>query len=113
MLRSISSVVLAATLCSTAFITAPASAEDRSFTVKVAGLDLAKPAGVAELQHRVNRAVNNVCGDAETGNFAEIADRDHCRKMAAAAAQVRIAAVVSKAQQQAKVDASDLRIAAR
>lgn len=85
-----------------AVATAPASAETR--TVGSADLNLASPAGVAQLRHRVGAAITAVCGRAEGRDLAAMTDLHRCREAALASTTVDIAALVGKDRQVASVE---------
>ncbi len=86
-----------ATALTTGFATA-AFAEPRveaSTTVSYAGLDLASPAGQAQLARRIHSAAYHVCSRSSGSSLAEKLDELHCRTKAIADAQVRVAALTA------------------
>jgi UrcA family protein len=99
MLRAI---VIATLSLFAAIAAAPASAETR--TVGSADLNLASPAGIAQLHRRVGAAITAVCGRAEGRDLAAIADLHRCRGAAMASTTVNIAALVGKDRQAASVE---------
>jgi UrcA family protein len=86
-----------------AFTAAPvlaASPEAGARTISYADLNLATPAGVAALHHRIAAAVESVCGsyDGVTA-LAETMEIDQCRAAAQSAADQRVAAIISTSTQ--------------
>ena len=84
-----------ATALTTGFATA-AFAEPRieaSTTVSYAGLDLASPAGQAQLARRIHSAAYRVCSVSNGSSLADKVDEMHCRAKAIADAQVHVAAL--------------------
>ncbi|MGZ8310995.1 MAG: UrcA family protein [Allosphingosinicella sp.] len=61
-MNPIRSIALALVAGATLAAAAPAAATPASVPVSYAGLDLTSPAGIAELDARLDRAVREVCG---------------------------------------------------
>ena len=58
---------------------APALAQPPSATVRTADLDLATPSGVARLDRRIDRAVEEICGTAVAADLDGLAAIGRCR----------------------------------
>jgi UrcA family protein len=76
---------------------APASTATAS--VRYADLDLRTEAGVTELEHRIARAADRVCGPADLRSLADIELRDICRAKAVTDATPRVDSVVAMARE--------------
>lgn len=100
MIRIVAASALA--LVSITSLAAPASAE----TVKVGytDLDLSSAAGLKALQHRVNAAVDRVCGSADNRDLSAMAQMTSCRKTATAGTNRQIAAVIDMSKRSALRD---------
>lgn len=71
-----------------------------SVKVTYADLDLATPAGLHTLDHRISWAVSAVCGDADIRDLDSLSRVKSCRATAIAGTQVQIAAIVADRQHQ-------------
>lgn len=88
---------LATLVLSGAVTAAPAYEPAKSMQVSYAGLDLTKPAGQAELDRRIARAVNTVCDFGTTSPLVMRAEIRKCRAYAWQNAKARREAVVTAA----------------
>ena len=81
---SLSSVVLAASLCVGAQVFAAEPADGvRAETVKIGDLNLSSPAGVSSLYTRIHNAANNVCGNTADGRkLANLSAQKSCAAQA-------------------------------
>lgn len=77
MLKAICKTIAVLPLAALVLVAVPATAETYSVKVSYAGLDLTKPAGVAELDHRINRAVISICG---SGGEIDLVARNEVRR---------------------------------
>jgi UrcA family protein len=78
--------------------TGPSRTDASSAVVRYADLDLKTDSGVSELQHRIARAADKVCGPVDARSLAEIGLRDACRAKAIEAATPRLDSVVAMAR---------------
>lgn len=94
-IRTLTTVAtVAAALASASAIAAPT--ETKSRAVDYADLNLATPAGVATLHHRIAAAISAVCGGFEGGlTLEETMDIEKCRTNARAQADQRVALLLS------------------
>jgi UrcA family protein len=85
------------------FVTLAAATPLRAETVKVpyGDLDISSPAGAAELQARIHRAADRVCGQDDAGTRIQVAT---CRHQAVNSARAQLAL---------KTGRSDVQLAAR
>lgn len=92
----------------TAAVAAPAYDNARSTQVSYAGLDLTKPAGQAELDRRIARAISQVCDSSTNSPLAMRAEIRKCRAYAWQNAHARRQAVVTAA-----IEAKGVQVASR
>ena len=97
LLNRSAALLLAAGLALTFVPLSAASAQTRSVKVHAFDLDLATKAGQAELQRRIDRAVEQVCGSAAGARMDEILSYASCTKAAQSNAMSRYEAVVRTA----------------
>jgi UrcA family protein len=76
-----------------------ASAQTRIIKVHSYDLDLSSPAGQAELQRRINQAVDQACGSAAGARMDVIMARNACSKTAQVDAVAQYDAVVAARQE--------------
>lgn len=89
-------LILAAAVCSTLTVAAPALAGDhRTMAVSAAGIDLASPAGVAMLQARVETAARRVCAPEDWRDARQAADARECLVQAREKGRMQVAALTS------------------
>ena len=89
-------IVPALAAFSLAVIATPAAAEESSVVVHYDDLNLLSPAGVAQLESRIVRAVNRVCSESERRNLALWRFWNECRKQARQEANVQVARAIER-----------------
>jgi UrcA family protein len=100
MLAAAAAPALAAVTAVTAAPALAVSPEASARTVSYADLNLATPAGVAALHHRIAAAVETVCGSYNgVVTLAETVEIDKCRAAAQSAADQRVAVIISGSTQ--------------
>jgi UrcA family protein len=92
-------VSLSAALVLSVVPLAGSAAQTRSLSVHSTDLDLTSEAGRAELQHRIDRAVDRVCGPLVGVPLDQVHASADCSRTARAAAMNRYAAVIKEAEQ--------------
>jgi len=85
--------VLAAALASGFATPAVALEEPVAVTVDFADLDVADPAGVSVLTHRIGAAIDKVCARPDMRNLKAMAAWEECREEALAGAMEQLALV--------------------
>ena len=85
--------VLAAALASGLATPAIAAEEAVAVTVDFADLDVADPAGVNVLTHRIGAAIDKVCARPDMRNLKAMAAWEECREEALAGAMEQLALV--------------------
>lgn len=98
MYRPTSALLLSAALILASAPFAASSAQTRSISVHSYDLDLSTQAGQAEMQHRIQRAVDRVCGPSVGANMDDITASAACSKTAQASAMSQYQAMVKAAQ---------------
>jgi UrcA family protein len=91
-------VVLTAVLAFTAIPLSASVAQTKSIRVHSYDLDLATAAGQTEMKHRIQRAVDQVCGPAAGRGMDDIMARASCSNTAQATAMTQYDAMVSAAK---------------
>jgi UrcA family protein len=90
-------LLLSAALALTSAPFGAALAQTRSIKVHSFDLDLSTKAGQAELEHRIARAIDQVCGPSVGGRMDDIMAYTSCSKSAQASAMTQYEAVVRAA----------------
>jgi UrcA family protein len=103
--RNIRTALLSAVLLLTALPLAANAGETRSVTVQSGDLNLASDAGRATFQHRVTRAVTEVCGPTFGRTTEEVQAYASCAKAAQASAAPQMDAMVAAAKSGKKIAA--------
>jgi UrcA family protein len=98
MYRPTSALLLSAALLMASAPFAASPAQTRSISVHSYDLDLSTQAGQAEMQHRIQRAVNRVCGPSVGANLDDVTAAVACSKTAQANAMSQYEAMVKAAQ---------------
>ena len=111
MIRTIIGTAMLAAIVA-AVMPAHAAPETRSQPVATADLNLANPAAVVELRHRINGAVAAVCDGGMPTDLRGFADAARCRKEATKRANVALLAVVEQ-QRSASRAGEGVKVAAR
>lgn len=93
-----SALLLSAALALTSTPFAASSAQTRSISVHSYDLDLATKTGQAEMQRRIQRAVERVCGPSVGARMDDITSSASCRETTQAAAMSQYEAMVKAAQ---------------
>lgn len=106
MLKPLTTLLLM-TPAALAAIDAPAQAETRSEQVSYSDLDLATPEGQQALEHRISRAIRQVCGP-RAGPLYDYHVRAACRREAKKGTEGQVSVAIARAKSR-----QDERLAAR
>jgi UrcA family protein len=78
--------------------TVPMDANDRSVSIRTAGLDLADPATLRALDARIDRAARQVCKPVDGRDLQAMGNRAACERAARTGASARRDQLVARAQ---------------
>jgi UrcA family protein len=83
--------LLASAMLLLASLSAPLRAETTSIAVPYGDLNLASPAGMETLDHRIHEAVKRVCGEVEVRDLHDGLDQERCLVQARTKVTVQVA----------------------
>lgn len=96
-------IFFSATLVLAAIPFAAGAAETQSVSIQSSDLDLASDEGRAALQHRIDHAVDRICGSPHVRTTWEVQNYANCSKAARTAAATQFDAAVAAAQNARKI----------